>query len=212
MKPAFDLLALALPALAGCAAAPSPAPPAVSLPAARQSASAQPASGPAVRAGSTAPLAHNEAQAARYTTVTTLPTEADANPLAVLAQVHFPRSVVSTVGDAVRHVLVRTGYRLVPEDRLDARVKAVLALRLPDNQRVLGPYRVDTMLGVLLGEPFRLVTDPASRTVSYLAPATESDRVAAARGSARAGVPAARSLDANVLDKAGIADEQRRAR
>lgn len=120
-------------------------------------------------------LGQNETQVGRYTVVATEPDEADANPLAVIAKVHFPREVVNTVGEAVRYVLIRTGYQLVAENALDARVKAVFGLRLPDNQRVLGPYRVDAMLGVLMGQPYRLVADPGSRTVTYIAPAAHSN-------------------------------------
>lgn len=110
-----------------------------------------------------------ETQIGRYTALSTRPPDADANPMAVIAKVHFPRQVVKTVGDAVRYVLIRTGYQLVPAETLDPRVTAVFALRLPDNQRVLGPYRVDSMLTVLMGKPYRLVTDPAARTINYTA-------------------------------------------
>jgi len=155
--------------------------------------------------------AANEVQVARYTTLASIPSEADAEPLAVVAKVHFPRPAVNTVGDAVRHLLLRTGYQLVNEDRLDERVRAVLALRLPDNQRVLGPYRVDAMLGVLLGRPFRLVADPASRTVAYVAVASEANPVAA-RG-APAVQPAATPRESKaVLEGASASLQQRGSR
>lgn len=115
-------------------------------------------------------LPQDETQVGRYTTLAMQPVEADANPMAVIATVHFPREVVKTVGDAVRYVLIRTGYQLAAEDGLDARVKTVFGRRLPDNQRVLGPYRVDAMLGALMGQPYRLAADPASRTVTYVVP------------------------------------------
>ncbi|HYE71661.1 MAG TPA: hypothetical protein VD932_09085 [Aquabacterium sp.] len=111
----------------------------------------------------------DEVQVGRYTTLAPVLSEADTEPLAVVAKVHFPRSTVSTVGDAVRHLLLRTGYRLAGEDRLDERARDLLDLRLPDNQRVLGPYRVDTMLGALVGRSFSLVADPASRVITYVA-------------------------------------------
>jgi len=132
-----------------------------------------------------APPSSNETQVGRYTTVTTQPAEADANPMAVVAKVHFPREVVTTVGDAVRYVLIRTGYQLVADDGLDPRVKAVFGLRLPDNQRVLGPYRVDAILGTLMGQPYQLVADPGSRTVTYVAPSAPTS------APARAPTPAA---------------------
>jgi type IV pili sensor histidine kinase/response regulator len=127
---------------------------------------------PAVTPAPTVPLAStslaaDETQVARYTTVSTAPGEADANPLAVIAKVHFPREVVSTVGDAVRYLLIRTGFRLLPQDRMHPTVADVFALPLPDNPRVLGPYRVEALLGVLMGKPYMLRVDPALRTISY---------------------------------------------
>ena len=116
-------------------------------------------------------VAVDEVQVGRYTTLAPVPSEADSEPLAVVAKVHFPRPGVNTVGDAVRHLLLRTGYRLAGDDRLDEGARHLLSLSLPDNQRVLGPYRVDTMLGALVGKSFRLVADPASRVVTYVAAA-----------------------------------------
>ena len=112
-----------------------------------------------------------QTQLARYTTLSLRPSDADENPLVVIATVHFPRQVVRTVGDAVRYLLIRTGYQLAPVDTLDPRVNAVFGLPLPDNQRALGPYRVDSMLTVLMGHPYQLATDRLTRTVSYTAPA-----------------------------------------
>jgi type IV pili sensor histidine kinase/response regulator len=140
---------------------------------------------PADRTTSTE-LAADETRVGRYTTVSARPAESDANPLAVIAQVHFPRGVVVTVGDAVRYVLLRTGYRLVAPETLDERVKTVFALPLPDHQRVLGPYRVDAMLGAL-GQPFQLVADLAARTVSFAAPATSASATAPAPSTAASG-------------------------
>jgi type IV pili sensor histidine kinase/response regulator len=147
-------------------------PPAVVIPAASAFPSVPLQAATAERPASTE-LAPDETRVGRYTTVSARPAESDANPLAVIAQVHFPRGVVVTVGDAVRYVLLRTGYRLVAPEALDERVKTVFALPLPDHQRVLGPYRVDAMLGALV-QPFRLVADPAARTVSYAAPAASA--------------------------------------
>lgn len=141
------------------------------------------------------PLGTNQTQVGRYTTLTMQPAEADANPMAVVAKVHFPREVVTTVGDAVRYVLIRTGYQLVADDGLDARVKAVFGLRLPDNQRVLGPYRVDAILGTLMGQPYQLVADPGSRTVTYVAPSAPISAPASAPTPAAA-VPAPPSAGA----------------
>lgn len=133
-------------------------------------------------------LSPDETQVGRYTTTIGGPTEADANSMAVIATVHFPRQVVRSVGDAVRYVLIRTGYQLAEEAALDARVKAVFALSLPDNQRVLGPYRVDTMLRVLMGSAYTLAADPASRTVTYVV-ATPSGALVGAASVASSAAP-----------------------
>jgi conjugative transfer region protein (TIGR03748 family) len=158
-------------ALAGCATAPQDAPTAGLALTAADTASipyAGDIQGSVPAVPSNVRMARNETQVGRYTTVTTQPAEDEVNPLAVIAKVHFPRSVVTSVGEAVRYVLVRTGYQLGSEETLDPRVKAVFALRLPDNQRALGPYRVDAMLNVLMGRPYSLVADSSTRTVKYV--------------------------------------------
>ena len=166
MKLALPLLSSAT-LLLGCATAPSPTGLVTATPV--------PAPAPAPPAQARAPIvkaiAADEVQVARYTTLASVPSEADSEPLAVVAKVHFPRPGVNTVGDAVRHLLLRTGYRLAGDDRLDEGARLLLSLSLPDNQRVLGPYRVDAMLGALVGKSFRLVADPASRVVTYVAAA-----------------------------------------
>ncbi len=137
----------------------------------------------------------DQIQVGRYTTLSTLADDAAANSLAVVATVHFPRGTVQSVDDAVRYLLIRTGYELAPVDQLDDRVQHVLGLRLPDSQRTLGPYRVDTMLGVLLGQPFQMVADALTRTVSYAVreaphPPAEAAQPASSQPSDRQRTPA----------------------
>ena len=159
----------ALTALAaGCASTPAPSRPEAAT--ATNVAPKTPAEATASALVAPAPslqLAANETQVARYTTIVAQPDEADSNPLAVIAKVHYPRQVVQTVGDAVRYLLLRTGYQLAPDASLDPAVTSVLALRLPDNQRVLGPFRVDVMLATLMGRPFRMEADPTTRQIRY---------------------------------------------
>lgn len=114
-------------------------------------------------------LAPGETRVARYSTTNISPTAVARQPLAVIATVNFPRGHIATVGDAIQHLLVRTGYQL-DTGQLSPRAAAVLSMPLPDAQRRLGPYRVDQMLGVLLGEPWVLSVDNATRSVTYAAP------------------------------------------
>lgn len=135
-----------------------------------------PAVADAARANSSAPSKieartsfDGETLVNRYTAMSLLPSPADLDPTRVVVQVSFPRMNTKTVGDAIRYLLVRTGYELVAEGQLHPQVVALLAKRLPDSQRALGPYQVNTMLGILIGPAFVLVTDHASRLVSFQA-------------------------------------------
>lgn len=107
-------------------------------------------------------------QLSRYTSFEATPAASVSNPLAVIATVSFPRGHVQTVGDAMRHLLVRTGYRLVADDQLDETSRVLLQLPLPESHRQLGPYRVDAMLQALLGDAWRLQTDPLLRSVRFV--------------------------------------------
>ncbi|MGK5032668.1 hypothetical protein [Janthinobacterium sp. MDT1-19] len=122
-----------------------------------------------------------EALVNRYTAISLQPGAADIDPTRIVAQVNFPRMNTKTVGEAIRYLLIRAGYDLVEESQLDPQVVALLAKRLPDSQRTLGPYRVDTMLKILIGPAFDLSTDHASRRISFH-PAVPTDAAVRAPG------------------------------
>ncbi|NOK93649.1 hypothetical protein HLV33_01075, partial [Escherichia coli] len=73
--------------------------------------------------------------------------------------------------DALQHLLARTGYTLVPAEQLDPVAAQLLNLSLPESQRALGPYRVDAMVRVLLGDGWTLQIDPLLRRIAF-APAS----------------------------------------
>lgn len=120
-------------------------------------------------------------QLSRYTTVAPQPDASASDPLSVVATVGFPRSHVQSVGEAVRYLLARTGYQLIPDELLDERSRALLALPLPESHRQLGPYRVDAMLQVLLGAPWQLQVDRLARTVRFAPAEPVPQPTAAAR-------------------------------
>lgn len=137
---------------------------------------------------------NREVLASRYTSISLAAADEDYNPIAVAAKITFPRAKVSTVGDAVRYLLIRTGYDLVPFSKLDPQVVNVLSKRLPDSQRELGIYSVGTMLGVLLGDPFSLRVDHVTRQITYVPKVELSTKVAAmpeAKAESRPAQPAA---------------------
>lgn len=97
----------------------------------------------------------------RYTTVDAV-AEAEVDPLATVAQLRFPRDVVSSVGDALRYLLQRTGYAIRANDDYSTRL---FELPLPDSQRQLGPARVTTLAQTITGNSYRLCIDRYSRQV-----------------------------------------------
>lgn len=103
---------------------------------------------------------------ARYTTAKAAPVMQASEPMAVMARISFPRQTVRSVGDAVHHTLLRTGWTL-DENTLTSDARAVLTLPLPDSHRVLGPYEVRTILQVLLGRSWAWCEDPVRRTVTF---------------------------------------------
>ena len=109
----------------------------------------------------------SQVQVGRYTTQAGTPTESLADPLAVFAQLSYPRQTVATVGDALAHTLVRTGFRLVPAEALDESARNFLSLPLPESQRRMGPHRVSDLLKTLLGPAWQLHSDPVSRQVWF---------------------------------------------
>ena len=102
---------------------------------------------------------------ARYTTAAALPDPALTAPLALLAQVSFPRDAVATVGDALAYLLLRTGYRL---GETDAAAGALLALPLPEAHRQLGPYSVRAIAAVLVGAAYELQISEIDRRLNVV--------------------------------------------
>lgn len=129
------------------------------------------------------PVLSSDAQTvvlSRYTTTAADPPAELAEPLQVVVSLSYPRSTVATVGDAVRHTLVRTGYRLAEAEALLPEVVAFLRLPLPESQRQIGPYRVLSVLDVLGGSAWVWHSDPRKRLV-WLS-AAESAATSASKG------------------------------
>lgn len=100
-------------------------------------------------------------QIGRYTQSTGT-TESERDPLAVVAQIRFPREAVGTVGEALSHLLRRTGYSAQSNDMHS---EQLFAMPLPDSHRQLGPYQVHTIARLLIGERYDICLDRLTRTV-----------------------------------------------
>lgn len=110
------------------------------------------------------PLSAGEMQVGRYSLWQVAPTEVQAEPLAIMVAVRFPKPV-QTVGDAVQHLLDDSGYRLAGTPGSATHI--LLAQPLPGAHRALGPLRLDQALQTLAGPVFRLVQDPLHRRIAF---------------------------------------------
>ena len=111
-------------------------------------------------------LQANDLQVGRYSLFATTPTEAQADPLQAPITVRFPDRV-RTVGDAVKHLLQQSGYRLAGSEATGPVSAYLMALPLPAVHRSVGPMPLKRTLETLAGPAYRLVEDPAHRLVAF---------------------------------------------
>lgn len=142
-------LLLATTLAAGCATTP-PSPPPFAASQAVESVASPPADVPVVRYG-------------RYTLVELAPTEAQRNLLLQVVDVAVPDTLHATVGDALRHVLQRSGYQLCSGSETDA----LNALPLPAAHYQLGPIVLRDALLTLAGPAWELHADDSARRVCF---------------------------------------------
>ena len=101
---------------------------------------------------------------ARYAYLMPGSSHAQRHPLQVtLTQIRFPQEI-ATVGDALDHLLARSGYRL--DEQRSSWAKTILMPQpLPEIHRDLGPIHLSEALGVLAGSAWRLKVNPLYRTL-----------------------------------------------
>ncbi|MDD2001995.1 PilL N-terminal domain-containing protein [Pseudomonas putida] len=151
--PALPYLVLML-ALVGCST-----PPAVTPPTVTAKAAPAPATQSKLLSESPAWVRQN-----RYTLVSTRPTLEQRQPLFQLITVQIAPALHATVGDALRHVLQRSGYSLCANR---AEVTTLFSRPLPAVQHQLGPMALLDALTILGGPAWRLVIDPVQRSACY---------------------------------------------
>jgi len=105
-------------------------------------------------------------QVGRYSLLSATPTEAQTDLMGTTVTVQFPERIQS-VGEAVRYLLQRSGYRLATAEALDPEAMALLSLPLPAVHRNLGPLTLQQALQTLAGPTFRLVQDPVHRLIAF---------------------------------------------
>lgn len=101
---------------------------------------------------------------ARYAYLMPGSSHAQRHPLQVtLARIRFPQEI-ATVGEAMAHLLQRSGYRL-DEQRSPWATTLLMPQPLPEVHRDLGPIHLAEALGVLAGSAWRLKVNPLYRTL-----------------------------------------------
>ncbi len=111
-------------------------------------------------------LQADDAQVGRYSVIATVPTEAQADLLATTLTIRFPERI-QTLGEAVRYLLQRSGYRLAKIESIGPDTVTLFALPLPAVHRSLGPMSLRDALATLAGPAFNLVQDPVHRLVTF---------------------------------------------
>ena len=127
----------------------------------------------------------------RYTLVELVPEPAQRDLTRQVIEVSIPPTFDANVGDALRHVLLRTGYRLC--DTTEA--AALYTLPLPAAHLRLGPLSLRDALLALAGPAWELSVDDASRAVCFT-------RVTTARAPSASPIPAAPASSAPAAEPA----------
>jgi type IV pili sensor histidine kinase/response regulator len=99
----------------------------------------------------------------RYTLVELVPEQTQRDLLQQVIEVSIPSSLDASVGDGLRHVLLRTGYRLCETPD----TAALYALPLPAAHLRLGPLPLREALLALAGPVWDLSVDDATREVCF---------------------------------------------
>jgi conjugative transfer region protein (TIGR03748 family) len=122
-------------------------------------------------------VASDAVQVGRYLTVAPIPTAEQLEPLSVIVNVRFPRSV-HTVGGALQHLLPPSGYQLADTRHADPQLAVLTTRPLPEVHRQIGPMTLQEALSTLAGEGWQLEVDPVYRLVSFRLQAALRERYA----------------------------------
>lgn len=102
----------------------------------------------------------------RYSSISTKPTNAQKDLLAVIIEIKFPLAV-DTVGSALELMLINSGFRLAELSAADPNLSILLNSPLPNIHRTLGPISLRSALNTLSGKSWDLIIDPVHRLISF---------------------------------------------
>ena len=111
-------------------------------------------------------LQANELQVGRYSLFSATPTQAQVDLLAKTITIQFPERI-QTVGEAVRYLLQRSGYRLAHAESIGPDTAQLFTLPLPAVHQSLGPMTLRGALETVAGPVFNLIQDPVHRLITF---------------------------------------------
>jgi type IV pili sensor histidine kinase/response regulator len=103
-------------------------------------------------------------QYGRYTLIEISPTAGQEDLMQQIVDVSMPPTLVASVGDAVRYVLLRSGFVLCDSPG----VRILNTLPLPSADFHLGPLTLKSALRILAGPGWRLEVNELTRRVCFL--------------------------------------------
>jgi type IV pili sensor histidine kinase/response regulator len=108
----------------------------------------------------------SDIQTGRYSMYSAAPTQAQSELLEATVSVQLPARI-QTIGETVRYLLQRSGYRLAATESTAPETLALFALPLPAVHRHIGPMTLREALETLAGPAFYLVQDPVHRLITF---------------------------------------------
>lgn len=109
-------------------------------------------------------------QYGRYTLVELSPTAGQDDLMQQIVDVSMPPTFVASVGDAVRYILLRSGFVLCDSPG----IRTLNTLPLPAADFHLGPLTLESTLQILAGPAWKLKVNELARRVCFLPESTPS--------------------------------------
>lgn len=102
----------------------------------------------------------------RYSTLVAEATPGQRDLLQAIIQTRFHQRI-TTVGEAMQYLLLRSGYRLADKASAGEAMQILLSRPLPEVHRHLGPMTLEEALLTLAGPVYSLVIDPLNRLLAF---------------------------------------------
>jgi conjugative transfer region protein (TIGR03748 family) len=113
----------------------------------------------------------------RYRLIDTVPEPDEQNLLMQIVDVAIPAHVTPTVGQALRYVLLRSGYQLCSERQ---EIAAIDGLPLPAAHMHLGPLELGDALQLLVGPAWSLESNEEARVICFARRSGATDQLTGA--------------------------------